>query len=301
MSRPRPRDIQDLLEIMARLRAPDGCPWDRKQNHASILNCLVEEAYEFVDAVENQDAANMKEELGDLLLQVVFHAQMAREAGTFDFADVVEVISDKLVRRHPHVFGEAKVDTAEGVQKQWDEIKRLEKAAAKETAQGAATAASEGATGEAGKTGEPVPEGPLGGLPRHLPAVLKAEKLQKRAAQQGFDWPDWKGPWDKVREELDEVRVEAEANPAAEDRAVLEDRVEAEFGDLLFAAVNLGRHLKVDPEKALARANRKFLDRYGRMDALARAEGRVFKEMGLSEMDRYWERVKKGEQAPRGG
>lgn len=273
----RHRDIQDLLRIMARLRAPDGCPWDRKQTHASILNCLIEEAYEFVDAVEAQDRRNMQEELGDLLLQVVFHAQMAKEAGTFEFADVVESISDKLVRRHPHVFGESKVDTAEGVQKQWDEIKRQEKKAA----------------GGADASGG---EGPLGALPKHLPAVLKAEKLQKRAALQRFDWPDWKGPLDKVREELEELRQEAESPEAAgEGTPAARDRLEAEFGDLLFAAVNLGRHLRLDPEKALGRANRKFLDRYGRMDALARAEGRVFQELTLEEMDGYWERVKRGE------
>jgi MazG family protein len=273
MSRPQPRTLDDLLAIMARLRAPDGCPWDREQTHASILNCLVEEAYEFVDAVENGDVPNMKEELGDLLLQVVFHAQMAKEAGAFDFADVVEVISDKLVRRHPHVFGESKVDTAEGVQKQWDDIKAQEK-------------------GDAGESG---PEaGPLGALPKHLPALLKAEKIQKRAARTGFDWADWKGPLDKVREELAELEAEADtpAESAPDARA---DRMEAEFGDLLFAAVNLGRHLKLDPEKALARANRKFVDRFTRMDALIRAEGKGLKAMELGEMDGYWERVKRGE------
>ena len=273
MSRPQPRTLADLLAIMARLRASDGCPWDREQTHASILNCLVEEAYEFVDAVENGDVPNMKEELGDLLLQVVFHAQMAKEAGAFDFADVVEVISDKLVRRHPHVFGESTVDTAEGVQKQWDDIKAQEK-------------------GDAGESG---PEaGPLGALPKHLPALLKAEKIQKRAARTGFDWADWKGPLDKVREELAELEAEADtpAESAPDARA---DRMEAEFGDLLFAAVNLGRHLKLDPEKALARANRKFVDRFTRMDALIRTEGKGLKAMELGEMDGYWERVKRGE------
>lgn len=270
MNRPTYRNIQDLLEIMARLRAPDGCPWDRKQSHASILNCLIEEAYEFVDAVENQDPANMKEELGDLLLQVVFHAQMAKEGGTFEFADVVEVISEKLVRRHPHVFGEAEVETAEGVQKQWDEIKKQEKA----------------------EKGEASPEGPLGILPKHLPALLKAEKIQKRAAQTGFDWPDWRGPMDKVREELGELREEAESKEAAAADPAALDRLESEFGDLLFATVNLGRFFKLDPEKALARANRKFVGRYDRMDSLARSEGKEFKGLTLGEMDAYWNRIK---------
>jgi MazG family protein len=273
MSRPQPSSIDRLLEIMARLRAPDGCPWDRKQTHASILNCLIEEAYEFVDAVEGGDVPNMKEELGDLLLQVVFHAQMAKEAGSFDFSDVAEGIGDKLVRRHPHVFGESTVDTAEGVQRQWDDIKKQEKQAA----------------GDAG-TGE----GPLGALPRHLPAVLKAEKIQKRAAQTGFDWADWKGPLDKVREELAELEAEAVA-PAETSPESRADRLEAEFGDLLFAAVNLGRHLKLDPEKALARANRKFVDRFTRMEALIRADGKELKAMDLGVMDGYWERVKEGE------
>lgn len=278
MNRPSYRRIQDLLDIMARLRAPDGCPWDRKQTHASILNCLIEEAYEFVDAVENGDTPNMKEELGDLLLQVVFHAQMAQEAGSFEFADVVEVISEKLVRRHPHVFGDAQVETAEGVQKQWDEIKQQEKN---------------------GKGETQVSEGPLGSLPKHLPALLKAEKIQKRAAQTGFDWPDWRGPWDKVQEELGELREEAEkAGKTGTDGSQAlsnPDRLESEFGDLLFAAVNLGRFFKLDPEKALARANRKFMDRYGRMEALARSEGKVFQDLDLAGMDAYWDRIKERE------
>jgi len=193
------------------------------------------------------------------------------------------------VRRHPHVFGQSTVDTAEGVQKQWDEIKKLEKAAL----------AGKPAT-QAGATAAAFPEGPLGGVPKHLPALLKAEKLQKRASQHGFDWPDWKGPWDKVREELEELKVEAVApappgmGPEAA-AAHAADRLESELGDLLFAAVNLGRFFKLDPEKALSRANRKFLDRYGKMDAMARAEGREWKDLTLAEMDEYWERVKKGE------
>lgn len=274
------RDIQALLQIMASLRAPDGCPWDRKQTHASILNCLVEEAYEFVDAVENQDAPNMKEELGDLLLQVVFHSQMADEAGTFTFPDVVESISEKLVRRHPHVFADSTVDTAEGVQKQWDEIKKQEKA----TQGGRADAAVA------------LPEGPLGTVPKHLPALLKAEKIQKRASLQGFDWPDWRGPLAKVAEEMDELKTEAETAvvPSSPEAAAREERLEEEFGDLLFAAVNLGRALKLDPERALARANRKFLDRYTKMDVLARKEGKVWKDLSLEEKDGFWERVKRG-------
>lgn len=259
--------LPDLLAIMAKLRAPEGCPWDRKQTHVSLLNYLIEESYEFIDAVEAGDKANMREELGDVLLQVVFHAQLAQEAGDFDFADVVQGIADKLVRRHPHVFGEVKLDTAEAVEVKWAELKLAEKAT----------------TGSDAK-----PKGGLGEVPRHLPALLKAEKLQKRAAGEGFDWPDWKGPADKIREELEELRVEAEA-PERDP-----DRLEDEFGDLLFAAVNVGRFFKLDPERALARANRKFMDRYGKMEALAKSEGKEFAGLSLEEKEALWVRVKKG-------
>lgn len=265
--------LSDLLAIMARLRAPDGCPWDRKQTHASLLNYLIEESYEFIDAVEAGDKANMREELGDVLLQVVFHAQLAQEAGDFDFAAVVQGIADKLVRRHPHVFGEVKLENAEAVEVKWAELKKAEKAEA-------GTSAGPGA--------DAAPKGGLGEVPKHLPALLKAEKLQKRAAGHGFDWPDWKGPAAKIREELIELEVEAEA------RERDPDRLEDEFGDLLFAAVNLGRFFKLDPERALARANRKFTDRYGKMEAMAKSEGKDFAALSLEEKEAYWVRAKKG-------
>lgn len=264
--------LPDLLDIMAKLRAPEGCPWDRKQTHASLLNYLIEEAYEFIDAVEAGDKANMREELGDVLLQVVFHAQLAREAGDFDFADVVQGISDKLVRRHPHVFGDIKLEGADAVEVKWAELKRAEKEAA-----GAGTASGAGSRPKSG----------LGEVPKHLPALLKAEKLQKRASGEGFDWPDWKGPAAKVAEEMEELRGEAEA--ARPDP----DRLEDEFGDLLFAAVNLGRFFKLDPERALARANRKFADRYMKMEALAKAEGKDFAGLGVEEKEVYWGKAKK--------
>jgi MazG family protein len=257
--------LPDLLAIMAKLRAPDGCPWDRKQTHASLLNYLIEESYEFIDAVEAGDKANMREELGDVLLQVVFHAQLANEAGDFDFAAVVQGIAEKLVRRHPHVFGDLKLDGAEAVEVKWAELKQAEKQAA----------------GVEGK-----PEGGLGGIPRHLPALLKAEKLQKRAAEHGFDWPDWTGPAAKIREELEELRLEAEA--ARRDP----DRLEDEFGDLLFAAVNLGRFFKLDPERALARANRKFSGRFREMEEMAKREGKDFGALSLEEKEALWVRVK---------
>lgn len=282
--------LPDLLDIMARLRAPDGCPWDRKQTHHSLLNFLIEESYEFIDAVENGDRANMKEELGDVLLQVVFHAQLAKEAGDFDFSQVVQAISEKLVRRHPHVFGGGglKLEGAEAVEVKWDELKKAEKAG----------------------NGEPPAESGLGTMPRHLPALLKADKLQKRAGQAGFDWPDYRGPMDKIREELEEFRQEIEvakavqgaksgkvAGAGAEKPEVQPnlDRLESEFGDLLFAAVNLGRFFKLDPEKALARANRKFMDRYAGMEKLAAAEGAEFPGLSLDEKEALWVRVKKAE------
>ena len=269
--------LPDLLDIMAKLRAPDGCPWDRKQTHHSLLNYLIEESYEFIDAVENGDRANMKEELGDVLLQVIFHAQLAKETGDFDFAQVVQGISDKLVRRHPHVFGGSglKLDGAEAVEVKWDELKKAEKA--------------EKAENE-GKAGTPAVEGGLGSMPRHLPALLKADKLQKRAGQAGFDWPDYRGPMDKIREELEEFRQEAEVGPQPDP-----DRLESEFGDLLFAAVNLGRFFKLDPEKALARANRKFMDRYAGMERLAEGEGADFRALSLDEKEALWVRVKREE------
>jgi MazG family protein len=265
--------LPDLLAIMSKLRAPEGCPWDRKQTHASLLNYLIEESYEYIDAVEAGDKANMREELGDVLLQVVFHAQLASEAGDFDFADVVQGIADKLVRRHPHVFGDLKLDGAEAVEVKWAELKQEEK-----------RAAAGGGAGAAAK-----PEGGLAGIPKHLPALLKAEKLQKKAADQGFDWPDWTGPAAKIREELDELRVEAETAPRQP------DRLEDEFGDLLFAAVNLGRFFKLDPERALARANRKFADRYRKMEEMAKTEGKDFAGLGLEEKEALWVRAKKEE------
>ncbi len=264
-SNPSRHTLADLLDIMARLRAPGGCPWDIKQTHESILSCLIEETYEFVDAVENRDVPNMREELGDLLLQVVFHAQMAREKGDFTFEDVVQTLSEKLIRRHPHVFGEVRVDSAEAVQKQWDDLKSLEKEAKE-------------------KDGGEDPESGLGIIPRHLPALLKAEKLQKRAARTGFDWPDYHGPKEKIREELAELMAEAEGGDGL--------RLEEEFGDLLFAVVNLGRFFHLDPEKSLARANQKFKLRYENMEKLARTEGRETKRLSLEEWDGYWERNK---------
>jgi tetrapyrrole methylase family protein/MazG family protein len=265
---PKTYAFTDLIDIMARLRAPDGCPWDREQTHATLLPYLVEEAHEFIDAAESGDAAHMREELGDVLLQVVFHAQVGREAGTFDIDGVVHDIAEKLVRRHPHVFAEtAGVDTADKVTTQWDEIKKTEKA------------------------GKGVKESPglLGDIPRSLPPLPKALKISKRAVKVGFEWPDWQGVAAKVREELAEFEAEA----VAEDKEGRRDALEMELGDLLFAVVNLGRILDLDPERALARSNAKFVGRFRAMEKLAENEGIPFEDRSVHEMEALWQRVKK--------
>ncbi len=259
-----PYTFDDLIRIMARLRAPDGCPWDREQTHESILSCLIEEAYEFVDAVERKDAPNMREELGDLLLQIVFHSQMAGEAGRFDVEAVIQGLCEKLIRRHPHVFGEGRLEKADEVQAQWDELKKIEK----------------------GPRGS---EGALGEIPKALPALLKAFKIQKRAAKTGFDWPDWKGPMAKVSEELNEFAAEAEKGDA--------EAAARELGDLLFAAVNLGRFLGVDPERALAQTNAKFIARFRAMETLATGQGAALAGMAPAEMDKLWEQAKARERS----
>lgn len=260
-------DIQRLLDIMARLRDPaGGCPWDLAQDFASIAPYTIEEAYEVADAIQHGDRAALRDELGDLLLQVVFHAQMAREEGSFDFAAVVDAICDKLVRRHPHVFGDAAAADADAVLANWDAIKRAERA-------GAADASA------------------LADVARGLPEWMRATKLQKRAAQQGFDWPDVGAVVAKLHEELDEVRAEFARAPRDQ------ERLEDEIGDLLFVCVNLARHAKVDPGVALRRANAKFERRFRRMEALAREAGHALKDLPLAEQEALWNAAKAAERA----
>ncbi len=252
--------FSDLVGIMARLRALDGCPWDREQTHESILSCLIEEAYEFIDAVERRDLPNMREELGDLLLQVVFHSQMAQEANTFDLNGVIQDICEKLVRRHPHVFGEQRLEKADEVVVQWEAIKKTEK-------------------------GNAVKEhGALGEVPKHLPALLKALKISKRAVKVGFEWPDLKGVAAKVREELAEFEAEAESGGR--------EAQEEELGDLLFSVVNLGRFLDVDPERALARSNMKFVRRFQIMEKLAQQRELSLEKLKAEEWDILWNEAK---------
>ncbi len=253
-----------LLEIMRRLRDPEtGCPWDVEQDFATIAPYTIEEAHEVADAIERQDWKDLRGELGDLLLQVVFHAQIAADRGLFDFQDVAETISDKMVARHPHVFGgESRDKTAEQQSRDWETIKAAERAGRAQT-------------------------GVLDGVAKGLPALLRAFKLQKRAARVGFDWPDAEQVIDKIAEEAGELREAARELPA--------EKVEEEMGDLLFAMANLARHLGVDPEAALRRANAKFTRRFARIEAALAQAGRKPEEATLEEMDALWERAKQEE------
>lgn len=262
--------LQRLLAIMARLRDPErGCPWDLAQDFATIAPYTIEEAYEVADAIDRADMDGLRGELGDLLLQVVFHAQMAREAGHFAFDDVARAIADKMERRHPHVFGDADCGDADTVRASWEEIKRAERAADGETDRSA-----------------------LAGIARGLPEWQKAVKLQDRAARVGFDWPGPGPVMAKLEEELDEVRAEFAAVAAAPDDAGARDRLEDELGDLLFVAANLARHARVDVGAALRRANRKFEQRFRTMEALAASEGTTLSEHPLEVQDAYWNRAK---------
>ncbi len=265
-----PGDVATLLRIMARLRDPQGgCPWDLQQDFSSIAPYTIEEAYEVADAIDRNDLAGLKDELGDLLLQVVFHAQMASEQGAFGFADVVAAISTKLLRRHPHVFGDARADDAGQVVENWEQIKQRERA-------------------DAGDTDDSA----LAGIARGLPEWQRALKLQKRAARTGFDWPDVAPVLDKLREEVDEVQAEFESAAHPGRHARLED----EIGDLLFVCANLARHARVDPGSALRRANLKFERRFRAMEALAAARGQVMSALDLEQQEALWQAVKRGEQ-----
>jgi len=265
-----PPGIAGLLEIMARLRDRErGCPWDIEQTFATIVAYTIEEAYEVADAVDRGDLDALKDELGDLLLQVVFHARMAQEQDAFAFDDVVAAISDKMVRRHPHVFGEASVEDADAQTVAWEEQKRRERQAA----------------GEADASA-------LAGIARGLPEWQRAVKLQKRAASVGFDWPAPTPVIAKLHEEIEEVRVEFDAVAAAPDDAAARDRLEEEIGDVLFVCANLARHAKVDVGAALRRANLKFERRFRAMELQAAQDGMALAELSLEAQDGYWNRVK---------
>jgi ATP diphosphatase len=269
------RDISRLIEIMARLRDPErGCPWDVKQDFASIAPYTIEEAYEVADAIERGDLDDLRDELGDLLLQVVFHARMAEEAGAFAFGDVVLAINEKLVRRHPHVFGDLNEADSDAVKRLWATIKAEEKRARAERR------ATQGLPAE-------TPAGALDGVPSALPALGRAVKLQERAARVGFDWPDAAQVLDKIEEEIGELRAEL----AGGDRARLKDEV----GDLLFAVANLARHAGVDPETALAGTNGKFTRRFAHIEARLAEAGRGPHDASLDEMEALWQEAKAAE------
>jgi MazG family protein len=287
--------MAELLRIMAQLRAPGGCPWDREQTFASIAPYTIEEAYEVADAIEHGDMRHLKDELGDLLFQVVFHARMAEEGGHFDFDAVAGSICDKLKRRHPHVFEQGAALSVAEQSALWEQIKAEERAAAHAATLGTGVhvtspdtevhATAQGAAAHI--TG--VPPGALDGVPPAMPALMRAYKLSKRAARVGFDFEHAGQCADKVAEELAEVREAASAP------GVAAARVFEEIGDLLFAAANLARKLDVDAEAALRAANAKFERRFRGMEALARARGEVFAELDLSAQERLWQAVKRGE------
>jgi XTP/dITP diphosphohydrolase/ATP diphosphatase len=254
--------VQRAAAIMARLRGPGGCPWDREQSFDSIKRYTLEETYEVFDAIERRAWPELKDELGDLLLQVLFYAQMAQEAGYFSLADVAENLNAKLVRRHPHVFGDVEATDAGAVLRNWEQIKVEEKKA------------------------RPAQASILDDVPRTMPATLEATKLGAKAAKVGFDWPDASGLFAKMDEEMAELMVEVEAKHA--------ENVEAEFGDLLFTAMNLARHLKVDAESALRRSNAKFRARFAAME---RESGGKLEGMSAEGMERLWEQAKAAERA----
>lgn len=254
-------EFSRLVEIMAKLRAPGGCPWDRSQSREDLKTYLVEETYEVLDAIDSGCTEKLKEELGDLLLQIVFHAEIADEEKAFDIEDVCRAINEKLIRRHPHVFGDVKAETPDIVLKNWETIKKGEKE---------------------GKSA-------LGGVPKVLPALLKAYRLQEKAARVGFDWEETRQVEAKVDEELAELREAVDSGDKS--------KIREEMGDLLFAIVNLSRFLKLDPEDTLQAANEKFIRRFKAVEKSAADDGRDLHGMSLAEMDQLWEEAKKKERS----
>lgn len=257
--------LERLLELMVQLRGENGCPWDREQTHQSLRPYVVEETYEVLDAIDSQSPDRLCEELGDLLLQVVFHAQLAAEAGVFTMGDVIRGINEKLIRRHPHVFGDVTVDGVSEVLDNWEKIKRVEKGPERRLA--------------------------LDGIPKDLPGLQRAEKLQNKAAKVGFDWGNLEGPLAKVKEEFAEFEAVLQGGIPKPGTAAW-DRLEDEFGDILFSMVNVGRFLKIDSELALRRTNSKFITRFEYMEQAAAAQGKKLEELTLDQMDELWEQAK---------
>jgi MazG family protein len=261
--------FERLVEIMTTLRGPNGCPWDKQQDFNSLKPMLVEEVYEVLEAIEHNDFDGLSEELGDLLLHVIFPAQLGKEAGQFDINTVIEKISEKLVRRHPHVFGDETASTPEEVIKNWEAIKAQEKAAKL-------------------KNRTPEQRSLLEGIPSKLPAIHEAHQISSRAARVGFDWPDVEGIFEKLQEEVGELREVIAAGNDANRRERLED----EIGDMLFVIVNIARYLKIDSESALKRANRKFKSRFQFMENELAKQGKTVEQVSLDEMEALWQRAK---------
>lgn len=252
--------FDDLLRIMEILRAPDGCMWDREQDHHSIRRNFIEETYEVCEAIDDNDTDHLKEELGDVLLQVVFHTQMEKEKGVFDLNDVADGVCKKLIFRHPHIFGDVKVGSTDEILSNWDDLKRKEKKQETDTST-------------------------LESVSKSLPSLIRAQKLQKKAAKVGFDWPDVSGALDKVEEELAEVRAAIGGN----------GDIEEEIGDLIFAVTNVSRFVKVDSERAAEKTCNKFVRRFADMEKQAAAEGKNLSDLTLSELDALWDKAKEHE------
>lgn len=253
-------NVNDLVRIMEILRAPDGCMWDQAQDHHSIRQNFIEETYEACEAIDDNDTDHLKEELGDVLLQVVFHTQMEKEKGVFDLNDVADGVCKKLIFRHPHIFGDVKVGSTDEILSNWDDLKRKEKKQETDTST-------------------------LESVSKSLPSLIRAQKLQKKAAKVGFDWPDVSGALDKVEEELAEVRAAIDGN----------GDIEEEIGDLIFAVTNISRFVKVDSERAAEKTCNKFVRRFADMEKQAAAEGKNLSDLTLSELDALWDKAKEHE------
>lgn len=266
--------FERLAAVQERLRAPDGCPWDREQTHASLRTYLIEEAYEVLEALESGDDLKFAEEMGDLLLQIVFHSQIAKEEGRFTVADVIREVHDKMVRRHPHVFGEKRAKDSAEVLKNWEQIKKEERGAAR---------AKNGDDAKGGAKKDSL----MDGISKALPAALEGFQLTRRAARIGFDWTSIDGVIEKMNEEAEELRQALEAEDAR--------RTEEEMGDMLFSAVNLARFLDIDPEIALKKANAKFSARFRQMEKLAGNAGKALAEVPREQMEEFWEATKGAE------
>jgi MazG family protein len=252
------RKFEKLVDIMAELRGKDGCPWDKEQTHESLRQFLLEESYEVLESIDRKNWAELKEELGDLLLQIIFHGLIASEDREFDISDVIDSITEKLVRRHPHVFGEVQIHSAEEQSIHWEQLKMRE-----------------------GKNSV------LDGVPKALSALLRAQRIQQKASSVGFDWPTEEPVWDKIQEEIEELKVASEANDKG--------RVEEEFGDLIFSLVNVSRFIGVNPEDALRKTTEKFIDRFNKIEKELALQGKNMNQASLEEMDVIWEKIKSEE------